>query len=64
MSTVRIEVMSFSSRTLLSHCTELIGLKVHCALKNTVFRTIVSSDTNVRKYTVIEKGKVLDRQIS
>lgn len=33
MSTVRIEIMSFSSRTLLSHCTELIGLKVHCALK-------------------------------
>lgn len=49
--------MAFSTRALVSHCTDLIVLKVHCVLTKIACRAVVLSATKVRSYTVNETGE-------
>jgi len=57
MSIDSVEEMAFSTRALVSHLTDLIVLRVHCALKNIACRTVVLSATKLRNYTANETGE-------
>lgn len=64
MSIDRVEEWLFQQELLSVTCTDLIVLRVHCVLKNIACRTVVLSATNVRNYTVNEKGEHgIDRSV-